>query len=102
LIAFQNAGSGPLAYEPQESKISDSVRQHPQQPLVVKSARGRTRGHLGGHIAVHPDITLAALQSGRTAEHAVRLSKVAMWSAVNRLRLSLIPTWDNIRHPFIS
>jgi transposase len=56
----------------------------------------------GGHISVHPDITSAALQSGRRAEHAVRLSNGAMWSAVNRLGLSLIPTWDNARHPFIS
>jgi len=43
---------------------------------------------LAGHIAAHPDITLAALQTWLAAEHAVRLSNGAMWSAVDRLSLS--------------
>jgi transposase len=63
------------------------------------SARSR-RGHrprkltpgqeaaLARHISAHPDITLAALQSWLLAEHAVRLSNGAMWSAVARLGLS--------------
>ena len=43
---------------------------------------------LAAHIEAHPDITLAALQTWLTDEHAVRLSNGAMWSAVDRLGLS--------------
>ena len=43
---------------------------------------------LAAHIEGHPDITLAALQTWLAAEHAVRLSNGAMWSAVDRLGLS--------------
>ena len=43
---------------------------------------------LAAHIAAHPDVTLAALQAWLAAEHAVRLSNGAMWSAVDRLGLS--------------
>lgn len=43
---------------------------------------------LAAHIAAHPDITLAVLQTWLAGEHAVRLSNGAMWSAVNRLGLS--------------
>jgi transposase len=43
---------------------------------------------LATHIAAHPDITLAALQTWLAGEHAVRLSNGAMWSAVDRLGLS--------------
>ena len=35
LIALQDAGFEPLANEPQDSRIGDPARQHPQQPLVV-------------------------------------------------------------------
>jgi transposase len=43
---------------------------------------------LAAHITAHPDTTLAALQTWLAAEHAVRLSNGAMWSAVERLGLS--------------
>jgi transposase len=43
---------------------------------------------LAEHIAAHADITLAALQSWLLAEHDVRLSNGAMWTAVHRLGLS--------------
>src|SRR6267154_2438599 len=43
---------------------------------------------VAAHIAAHPDITLAALQTWLPGEHAVRLSNGAMWSAVDRLGLS--------------
>src|SRR3954468_13032893 len=43
---------------------------------------------VAAHIAAHPDITLAALQSWLVDKHAVRLSNGAMWSAVARLGLS--------------
>ena len=43
---------------------------------------------LRAHIEAHPDLTLAALQAWLLAEHAVRLSNGAMWSAVARLGLS--------------
>jgi transposase len=43
---------------------------------------------LAGHIEAHPDLTLAALQVWLVAEHGVRLSNGAMWSAVARLGLS--------------
>jgi transposase len=43
---------------------------------------------LASHIEAHPDTTLAALQTWLAAEHAVRLSNGAMWSAVDRLGLS--------------
>jgi transposase len=47
---------------------------------------------LAAHIATHPDITLAALQTWLAGEHAVRLSNGAMWLAVNRLGLSPAPS----------
>src|SRR5438094_582285 len=43
---------------------------------------------LAAHIAAHPDSTLAALQTWVSAEHGVRLSNGAMWSAVDRLGLT--------------
>jgi transposase len=43
---------------------------------------------LAAHIEAHPDLTLAALQAWLLAEHQVRLSNGAMWSAVARLGLS--------------
>jgi transposase len=43
---------------------------------------------LSAHIAAHPDLTLAALQAWLLAEHGVRLSNGAIWSAVARLGLS--------------
>ena len=48
---------------------------------------------LAVHIEGHPDITLAALQTWLAAEHAVRLSNGAMWSAVARLGLSFKNVW---------
>jgi transposase len=43
---------------------------------------------LSAHIKAHPDITLAALQLWLAAEHGVRLSNGALWSAVERLDLT--------------
>lgn len=43
---------------------------------------------LAVHIEAQPDLTLAALQTWLLAEHGVRLSNGAMWSAVGRLGLS--------------
>jgi transposase len=43
---------------------------------------------LAAHIEAHPDLTLAALQAWLLAEHGVRLSNGAMWSAVARLGLT--------------
>ena len=43
---------------------------------------------LASHIEAHPDLTLAALQTWLLAEHGVRLTNGAMWSAVARLGLS--------------
>jgi transposase len=43
---------------------------------------------LADHLTAHPDLTLAALQAWLLAEHGVRLSNGAMWSAVARLGLS--------------
>ena len=43
---------------------------------------------LAVRIEAHPDLTLAALQAWLLAEHGVRLSNGAMWSAVARLGLS--------------
>lgn len=43
---------------------------------------------LAAHITAHADITLAALQSWLEAEHGVRLSNGALWTAVDRLGLS--------------
>jgi len=43
---------------------------------------------LAAHLAAYPDITLATLQVWLEAEHRVRLSNGAMWTAVDRLGLS--------------
>jgi transposase len=43
---------------------------------------------LGTHIEAYPDLTLAALRAWLLAEHQVRLSNGAMWSAVARFGLS--------------
>jgi transposase len=48
---------------------------------------------LAGHIEAHPDLTLAALRAWLLAEHEVRLSNGAMWSAVARLGLSFKNVW---------
>lgn len=65
-----------------------------------EASASRCRGHrprklspaqedaLAAHIEAHPDLTLAALQAWLLAEHGVRLSNGAMWSAVARLGLS--------------
>jgi transposase len=53
-----------------------------------RKLRPEQEAALAAHIAAHPDITLAALQTWLTDEHAVRLSNGAMWSAVDRLGLS--------------
>jgi len=43
---------------------------------------------LAAHIEAHADLTLKALQAWLLAEHGVRLSNGAVWSAVARLGLS--------------
>lgn len=43
---------------------------------------------LAAHIEAYSDLTLSALQTWLLAEHGVRLSNGAMWSAVARLGLS--------------
>src|SRR6266849_3086916 len=62
---------------------ASSRRGHRPRKLTPAQEAG-----LAAHIAAHPDITLAALQTWLAGEHAVRLSNGAMWSAVNRLGLS--------------
>jgi transposase len=49
---------------------------------------GAQEAALAGQIEAHSDLTLAALQAWLLAEHGVRLSNGAMWSAVDRLGLS--------------
>lgn len=44
---------------------------------------------LNQHIRAHGDITLAALKRWLEAEHGVRISEGALWSAVDRLGLTL-------------
>jgi len=68
--------------------------------LTGDSGPNRNRGHrprkltaaqeraLAARIAAQPDITLARLQDWLWAEHRVRLSNGAIWTAVNRLGLS--------------
>ena len=48
---------------------------------------------LAAHIEAYPDLTLKALQAWLLAEHEVRLSNGAMWSAVARLGLSFKNVW---------
>src|SRR6266478_666393 len=69
------------------------IRRRRTGEVSASSRRGHrprklTRAHeaaVAAHIATHPDITLAALQTWLAGEHAVRLSNGAMWSAVARL-----------------
>jgi len=44
---------------------------------------------LAAHITAHSDMTLAAMQAWLEAEHGVRLSNGAIWTAVDRLGLTL-------------
>src|ERR1700732_3365832 len=53
-----------------------------------RKLRPEQEAALASHIEAHPDTTLVALQTWLAAEHAVRLSNGAMWSAVDRLGLS--------------
>jgi transposase len=62
---------------------ASSRRGHRPRKLTVAQEAA-----LGSHIAAHPDLTLAALQIWLDAQHAVRHSNGAMWSAVARLGLS--------------
>jgi transposase len=55
---------------------ASSRRAHRPRKLTPKQETA-----LAALIAAHPDVTLAALQTWLTAEHAVRLSNGAMWSA---------------------
>jgi transposase len=65
-------------------EVSASARRgHRPRKLTLKQEAA-----LASHIEAHPDTTLAALQTWLAAEHAVRLSNGAMWSAVDRLGLS--------------
>jgi hypothetical protein len=41
LVALQDANLQPLANEPQDARVGDPVRHHPQQPLVVNRVEGR-------------------------------------------------------------
>jgi transposase len=65
-------------------EVSASARRG-HRPRKLSSAQEVA---LAAHIAAHPDVTLAALQTWLAAEHAVQLSNGAMWSAVDRLGLS--------------
>src|SRR5215469_4960526 len=72
------------------------IRRRRTGQVIASRQRGhRTRklspaqeAALAVHIEAHPDLTLAALQAWLLAEHGVRLSNGAMWSAVARLGLS--------------
>lgn len=44
---------------------------------------------LAAHVRVHSDMTLAAMQRWLEVEHGVRLSSGAMWTATDRLGLTL-------------
>ena len=65
-------------------EISASARRghRPRKLLPAQEAA------LTAQIEAHPDLTLKALQAWLLAEHEVRLSNGAMWSAVARLGLS--------------
>ena len=63
--------------------IASSKRGHRPRKLSLEQEAA-----LAAHIGAHPDLTLAALQAWLLAEHGVRLSNGAMWSAVARLGLS--------------
>ena len=65
-------------------EVSASLRRG-HRPRKLTAAQ---EAALAAHIAAHPDMTLAALQSWLAAEHGVQLSNGAMWSAVDRLGLS--------------
>jgi transposase len=68
----------------QTGEVSASSRRgHRPRKLTVEQEAA-----LAAHIAAHPDVTLAALQTWLADEHAVRLSNGAMWAAVDRLGLS--------------
>ena len=51
--------------------------------------RARVMAALAAHISAHSDMTLAAMQAWLEAEHGVRLSNGAIWTAVDRLGLTL-------------
>jgi len=65
-----------------ETRASSRRGHRPRKLTALQEAA------LAAHIEAHPDLTLAALQSWLLAEHGVRLSNGAMWSAVARLGLS--------------
>jgi len=60
-------------------------RRRGHRPRKLSPAQERA---LAAHIQARADLTLAALQAWLLAEHGVRLSNGAMWSAVARLGLS--------------
>ena len=101
VIAAVDAGAGAYAVAP-VFRVSVSyiykalIRRRRTGEVSASSRRGHRPRKLtpaqeaavAAHIAAHPDITLAALQTWLAGEHAVRLSNGAMWSAVARLGLS--------------
>lgn len=66
-----------------------------------ETAANRSRGHrprkltpeqetaLAAHLRTHSDMTLAAMQTWLESEHGVRLSSGALWTAIDRLGLTL-------------
>jgi transposase len=89
-----------LSLKPSRSSVSyiykALIRRRRTGQVIASPRRGhRPRKLLPGqeaalaaHIEAHPDLTLAALQAWLLAEHGVRVSNGAMWSAVARLGLS--------------
>ena len=65
-------------------EVSASTRRG-HRPRKLSAAQ---EAALSAHIAAHPDLTLAALQTWLLEAHRVWLSNGAMWSAVARLGLS--------------
>ena len=63
----------------------NASRQRGHRPRKLAPAQ---EAALAAHVEAHPDLTLAALQAWLLAEHEVRLSNGAMWSALARLGLS--------------
>src|SRR6202521_3816564 len=64
------------------------VSASPRRGHTARKLSSVQEAALGARIESHPGLTLAALQPWLLAEHGVRLSNGAMWSAVARLGLS--------------
>jgi len=61
---LQDAGTEPLANQPQDSRVGNPVRQHPQQPVVVNAVE------VSADVGIEYPVTGSVVMASRTTRNA--------------------------------